>query len=81
MDLLDDYKTNKRCFPVGGDLAVGFSVMEPETAVRYQVPIIVIIADNQGSFGRKEQRKFYPPDHPDRVAAYMPDVRYELMFE
>ena len=66
---------------VCGDLAVAFSIMELETAVRYEVPIIVIIANNQGPFGRNKQRKFYPQDYPDRVAAYMPDVRYELMCE
>jgi 2-hydroxyacyl-CoA lyase 1 len=62
---------------VCGDMAAGFSLMELETAARYGVPIIVVIANNQGPFGLNKQRRFYPPDHPDRVAAYLPEIRYE----
>jgi 2-hydroxyacyl-CoA lyase 1 len=66
---------------VCGDLAVGFSIMEFETAVRYGLPIVVIVANNQGPFGRNKQRKFYPSDHPDEVAAYQPGVRYDVICE
>ncbi len=62
---------------VCGDLAAGFSLMELETAARYGLPVIVVIANNQGPFGRNKQRRFYPPDHPDRVAAYLPEIRYD----
>jgi len=62
---------------VCGDLAAGFSLMELETAVRYGVPVIVVIANNQGPFGLNKQRRFYPPRHPDLVAACQPGIRYD----
>ncbi|MBK8993750.1 MAG: thiamine pyrophosphate-binding protein [Gammaproteobacteria bacterium] len=64
---------------VCGDLAVGFSLMELETAARYGLPIVVVIANNQGPFGLNKQQRFYPPGHPDRVAACLPEIRYEQM--
>jgi len=72
---------DRQVVAVCGDLAVGFSIMEFETAVRYQVPIVIIISNNQGPFGLNKQRRFYPPDYPDRVAGYMPDIRYDIICE
>lgn len=71
----------KRVVSICGDLAAGFTIMDIETAVRYRVPIIVIVANNQGPFGLNKQGRFYPQDHPDRVAAFMPEVRYDLICE
>jgi 2-hydroxyacyl-CoA lyase 1 len=62
---------------VCGDLSVGFSIMELETALRYRLPIIVIVSNNQGPFGLNKQRQYYPPDYPDRVAGFVDDVRYD----
>ncbi len=72
---------DRQVVAVYGDLAIGFSIMEIETAVRYGIPIIVVVANNQGPFGRNKQRRLYPTDHSDQVAAYMPDVRYEQICE
>jgi 2-hydroxyacyl-CoA lyase 1 len=62
---------------VCGDLSVGFSIMELETAARYRLPIIVIVSNNQGPFGLNKQRRYYPPDCPDRVAGFVDGVRYD----
>jgi 2-hydroxyacyl-CoA lyase 1 len=62
---------------VCGDLSVGFSIMELETAGRYELPVVVVVANNQGPFGLNKQRRYYPEDYPDRVAGFAEGVRYE----
>lgn len=61
---------------VTGDAAFGFNAMEMETAVRHNVPIIVLIANNDGQTGMHKQKAFYPPGH-ERVAAFLPGLRYD----
>jgi thiamine pyrophosphate-dependent acetolactate synthase large subunit-like protein len=59
-----------------GDTAFGFSAMEMETAVRHQIPIIVVVVNNDGNAGALHQKAFYPPGH-ERVTMFQPDIRYE----
>jgi thiamine pyrophosphate-dependent acetolactate synthase large subunit-like protein len=59
-----------------GDTAFAFSAMEMETAVRHQIPIIVVVANNEGNSGALQQTAFYPPEH-ERVTMFLPDIRYE----
>jgi len=62
---------------VCGDLAAGFSLMELETAARYRLPLIVVIANNGGPFGLDKQRRYHARPHADPVAAFQPEVRYD----
>lgn len=62
---------------ITGDMAFGLSAMEMETAVRLHVPIIVIIANNDGNGGALNQSKFYGEDYADRVTMFAPDIHYE----
>ncbi len=55
---------------VCGDFAFGISAMEMETAVRYGVPIVLVIANNDGNLGEFRQRMHFPADHPDRVTMF-----------
>ncbi len=64
---------------VCGDFAFGINAMEMETAVRYGVPILVVIANNDGNLGELRQRMHFPADHPDRVTMFQPDLHYEQM--
>jgi thiamine pyrophosphate-dependent acetolactate synthase large subunit-like protein len=64
-----------------GDFAFGLNAMEMETAVRFQIPIIIIVINNQGPSGGLNQKKFYPTDH-ERVAMFLPHLHYEeIMLE
>lgn len=63
---------------VCGDAAFGFSAMEMETAVRHKVPIVVIVANNEGIGGAQKQNAFYPPDH-ERVTMFAPQVNNALV--
>ncbi|MFH0342283.1 MAG: thiamine pyrophosphate-binding protein [Chromatiales bacterium] len=62
---------------ISGDFAFGLSAMEMETAVRLRLPVIVIVANNDGNAGLLLQKRFYPEDYPDRVTAFQPGIRYE----
>lgn len=62
---------------ISGDFAFGLGAMEMETAVRLRVPVIVIVANNDGITGALPQQKFYAEHHPDRVTMFQPDLRYE----
>ena len=54
-----------------GDFAFGLSVIELETALRHRVPVVVVVSNNAGAGGATRQRKFYPADHPERIARYV----------
>lgn len=64
-----------------GDCAFGFSAMELETAARHNVPIVVVVANNDGISGRRTHQRFYPPDYPERVTMYQADLRYDRLAE
>jgi len=61
-----------------GDGALGFSVMEFETAVRHKLPVVVVVA-NDTLFGVEVyyQQKWYGPDRV--VATDMTDTRWDLV--
>ena len=61
-----------------GDTAFGFSAMEMETAVRHQIPIIVVVVNNDGNSGALQQTELYPPGH-ERVTMFQPGIHYETI--
>ena len=63
-----------------GDFAVGLSLIKMETAVRHRVPIVIVVANNDGNSGSLRHRA-YLPDHPERVAMFEPGVRYDRIME
>ena len=65
---------------INGDSAFGFNAMEMETALRHDVSVVFIVANNGGIAGRTIQDKMFP-DHPEGVATYLPGIRYEKIME
>ncbi len=63
-----------------GDGALGFSVMEMETAVRHQIPIVVVVA-NDSAFGVEVyyQQKWFGPDRV--VGTKLTNTRWDLLAE
>jgi 2-hydroxyacyl-CoA lyase 1 len=53
-----DYHPGKRVVCVEGDSAFGFSGMEIETMVRYQLPVIIVIVNNSGIYRGLEKEDF-----------------------
>lgn len=65
---------------VCGDFAFGVSAFEMETAVRHRVPIVVVVANNDGNSGTRIEREMFPQGHRERVSMFGPGLRYsELM--
>ena len=54
--------------------------MELETAVRHNIPIIVVVANNEGISGAMHHKNLYPPNH-ERVTMFQPGIRYEKIME
>lgn len=53
-----DNHPGKRVICVEGDSAFGFSGMELETMMRYQLPITIVIVNNGGIYGGFDQETF-----------------------
>jgi 2-hydroxyacyl-CoA lyase 1 len=62
-----------------GDYAFGAAGMEIETAARVGIPVVFIVANNEGIAGHLLQDHMLPPGAP-RIAALLP-ARYEKMAE
>jgi 2-hydroxyacyl-CoA lyase 1 len=68
----------KRVVCVQGDSAFGFSGMELETICRYQLPITIVIMNNNGIGGGFAD---YPGGRPIPPNMLMPGARYEKLIE
>jgi thiamine pyrophosphate-dependent acetolactate synthase large subunit-like protein len=72
----------KLCHPdrpvvvVSGDFAFGLNAMEMETAVRLRVPVVVLVANNDGNGGALTQRALYPQS-PDPITMFGRDIHYD----
>jgi acetolactate synthase-1/2/3 large subunit len=61
-----------------GDGALGFSVMELETAVRHNIPVVVVVA-NDAAFGVEVyyQAKWFGPDRV--IGTELTNTRWDLL--
>ncbi len=67
---------NRLVVTICGDAAFAFNAMDMETAVRYKVPIIIVVVNNEGHSGALSQEANFPP-HAERVTMFQPECRYE----
>jgi len=63
------------------DTGFGISALDLETAVRHGIPIIVVIANNDGNTGALRQKNFFPPGYPEKFTEFLPALRYERIME
>jgi 2-hydroxyacyl-CoA lyase 1 len=68
----------KRIVCVQGDSAFGFSGMEVETICRYNLPVTIIVLNNNGIGGGLAE---VPTDRPIPPNMLSPDARYEKVME
>jgi 2-hydroxyacyl-CoA lyase len=61
-----------------GDTAIGFSAMEMETAVRHNIPIIVVVVNNEGNTGALSEKTLFPSSD-ERITMYQADIHYEAI--
>lgn len=80
-----DYHPGKRVICVEGDSAFGFSGMEIETMVRYQLPVVIVIVNNGGIYSGFTKEDFKSiqgmgdPSLVTPVTALNVETRYEQM--
>ncbi|GMH04333.1 hypothetical protein Nepgr_006172 [Nepenthes gracilis] len=69
---------------VEGDSGFGFSAMEVETLVRYQLPVTVIVFNNGGVYGgdRRRPEEITGPHKDDPApTSFVPDAGYHVLIE
>jgi len=72
-------ETGQRVLAVEGDSAFGFSGMEIETICRYNLPVCVVIFNNNGIYRGTDVN---PTGHSDVApTVFVKDSRYELMMQ
>jgi thiamine pyrophosphate-dependent acetolactate synthase large subunit-like protein len=64
-----------------GDYSFGLTAIELETATRHGIPIIVVIANNEGINGATRQKQYFPSDYPERFSQFQPALRYEQIMK
>nr|XP_009937137.1 PREDICTED: 2-hydroxyacyl-CoA lyase 1 [Opisthocomus hoazin] len=80
-----DQTPEKRVICIEGDSAFGFSGMEVETICRYNLPILIIVVNNNGIYtgldadAWKEMLKFGDPATCVPPVSLLPNSRYELV--
>jgi thiamine pyrophosphate-dependent acetolactate synthase large subunit-like protein len=63
---------------LSGDFAFGLNAMEMETAARLGIPVIVVVANNDGNGGAVTQRIYYPPG-AGPITTFGPCIHYDRM--
>ena len=81
-----DNHPGKRVVCIEGDSAFGFSGMEMETIVRYNLPIIMIIVNNNGIYGGFDKELFedirgQDASHNVPPTSLLPSANYEKFAE
>jgi len=66
---------------INGDCAFGFNGMEMETSLRYDAPVVFLIDNNDGIMGGVLEGRMFQRPHAERVAMYLPGIRYDRMME
>ncbi|KAK4426594.1 2-hydroxyacyl-CoA lyase [Sesamum alatum] len=69
---------------VEGDSGFGFSAMEVETLIRYQLPVVVIVFNNGGVYGgdRRNPEEITGPYKDDPApTSFVPGAAYHLLLE
>jgi 2-hydroxyacyl-CoA lyase 1 len=66
---------------INGDCAFGFNGMEMETSLRHDAPVLFLIDNNDGIMGSVLENRMFSNPHQERVAMYLPGVRYDKIME
>lgn len=62
---------------ITGDFGFSLSAMELEVCIRHDIPIVVVVANNQGNNGATKQRAYFPGDDAELVTMFQPGLEYD----
>ena len=62
---------------VTGDYGFSLSAMEMEVCVRHGIPIVVVVANNQGNNGALKQKVYFPGKDSELVTMFQPGIEYD----
>ncbi len=71
--------TGQQVIAIEGDSAFGFSGMETETICRYELPVCIVILNNNGVY-RGDEKSYGSSTDPSPLV-FVKDARYEKMME
>lgn len=71
--------TDKPVIAIEGDSAFGFSGMEVETICRYNLPVCIVVFNNNGVYGGTDVNKSGTPDVAPTV--FVKNARYDKLME
>ena len=66
---------------VTGDYGFSLCAMEMEVCVRHGIPIVVVVANNQGNNGALKQKAFFPGDDSELVTMFQPGLEYDRIMK
>lgn len=66
---------------IAGDYGFSLSAMELETCVRYNIPVVIIVANNQGNNGAIKQAEFFPEENSELITMFRPELEYDRIME
>lgn len=66
---------------INGDCAFGFNGWEVETSLRANAPVLFVVDNNEGIMGGVLEGRMFRHEHPERVAMYLPGIRYDKLGE
>jgi thiamine pyrophosphate-dependent acetolactate synthase large subunit-like protein len=59
-------------------MGFALSAMDMETAVRHNIPIIVVVVNNEGNTGAIMEKSFFPGSE-ERITMFQTDIHYEAI--
>jgi thiamine pyrophosphate-dependent acetolactate synthase large subunit-like protein len=66
---------------VVGDYGFSLSAMEMEVCLRHRVPIVVVVANNQGNNGAIKQKLYFPDHAAELVTMFQPGIEYDRILQ
>lgn len=66
---------------ITGDFGFSLSAMEMEVCVRHTIPIVVVVANNQGCLGATKQKAYFPSADAERVIMFQPGLEYDRIMK
>jgi len=66
---------------VTGDYGFNLSAMEMEVCVRHGIPIVVVVANNQGNNGALKQKAYFPSASAELVTMFQPGLEYDRIMK